>query len=85
MGLWVPAPLISIQHVELSSFQFSKGFQKGHGGSPIPGWFKKTYGIWIQCLVGGLEHGFYFVHLLGMSSSQLTFIFIRGVETTSQF
>ena len=20
----------------------------------------KIYGIWIQCLVGGLEHGFYF-------------------------
>jgi len=29
-------------------------------------------------LVGGLEH-FLFVHILGMSSSQLTFIFFRGV------
>ena len=34
-------------------------------------------------LVGGLEH-FLFVHILGMSSSQLTFIFFRGVETTNQ-
>ena len=32
-------------------------------------------------LVGGLEHEFYFLHImaLGMSSSQLTFIFFRGV------
>ena len=29
-------------------------------------------------LVGGLEH-FLFCHILGMSSSQLTFIFFRGV------
>jgi hypothetical protein len=30
-----------------------------------------------HCLVGGLEHVFF--HILGMSSSQLTFIFFRGV------
>ena len=33
-------------------------------------------------LVGGLEHQFYFpiyIYILGMSSSQLTFIFFRGV------
>ena len=30
-------------------------------------------------LVGGLEHGFYFSHILGILSSQLTFIFFRGV------
>ena len=35
-------------------------------------------------LVGGLEHEFYFSIQLGMSSSQLTFIFFRGVETTTQ-
>ena len=29
-------------------------------------------------LIGGLEH-FFFFHILGMSSSQLTFIFFRGV------
>ena len=28
-------------------------------------------------LVGGLEHDFYFPHILGMSSSQLTMIFQR--------
>ena len=30
------------------------------------------------CLIGGLEH-FLFFHILGMSSSKLTFIFFRGV------
>ena len=36
-------------------------------------------------LVGGLEH-FLFFHILGMSSSQLTSIFFRGVgrKTTNQ-
>ena len=34
-------------------------------------------------LVGGLEH-FLLFHILGMSSSQLTFIFFRWVETTNQ-
>ena len=33
----------------------------------------------IQYLVGGSEHDFYSSHLLGMSSSQLTLIFFRGV------
>ena len=36
-------------------------------------------------LVGGLEHDFYFPIQLGMSSSQLTFIFFRGVQRTNQF
>jgi hypothetical protein len=30
-------------------------------------------------LIGGLEHGFYFSIQLGMSSSQLTSIFFKGV------
>ena len=34
-------------------------------------------------LVGGLEHVL-FSHILGNSSSQLTFNFFRGVETTNQ-
>ena len=34
------------------------------------------------CLVV-LEHDFF--HLLGMSSSELTFIFFRGVETANQY
>ena len=34
-------------------------------------------------LVGGLEHVLFF-HILGISSSQLTFIFFRGIETTHQ-
>ena len=34
-------------------------------------------------LVGGLAH-FLFSHILGFSSSQLTFIFFRGVQTTNQ-
>ena len=32
----------------------------------------------VSYLVGGLEH-FLFSHILGMSSSQLTFIFFRGI------
>ena len=40
--------------------------------------------IYIYRLVGGLEH-FLFFHILGMSSSQLTFIFFRRVETTKQY
>ena len=39
--------------------------------------------MWIQWLVGGLEHVL-FSHILGISSSQLTFIFFRGVQTTNQ-
>jgi hypothetical protein len=36
-------------------------------------------------LVGGLEPwNFMALHILGMSSSQLTFIFFRGVQTTNQ-
>ena len=34
--------------------------------------------IWLSHLVGGLEH-FLFSHILEMSSSQVTFIFFRGV------
>ena len=30
------------------------------------------------------NHGILFFHILGISSSQLTFIFFRGVETTNQ-
>ena len=37
--------------------------------------------IW---LVGGLAQDFYLSIQLGISSSQLTFIFFRGVETTNQ-
>ena len=37
-----------------------------------------------RILVGGLEHDFYFP-IYWESSSQLTFIFFRGVETTNQF
>ena len=33
--------------------------------------------------VGGLEHDFHFFHILEISSSQLTFIFFRGVAPTS--
>ena len=47
-----------VDPLELSSFQ-RVSIYCSHGGSPIPGWFKKN-GIWIQCLVGGLEHAFYF-------------------------
>jgi len=37
-------------------------------------------------LVGGLEHGWIVTfHILEMSSSQLTFIFFRGVETTNHY
>ena len=37
----------------------------------------------MSLLVRGLEH-FLLYHILGISSSQLTFIFFRGVETTKQ-
>ena len=36
-----------------------------------------------RILVGGLEY-FLFSHILGISSSQWTFIFVRGVQTTNQ-
>ena len=43
-------------------------------------WFERklTSGWWFGC------HQFYFPILLGISSSQLTFIFFRGVQTTNQ-
>ena len=40
--------------------------------------------IYIHILVGGLEHVLFVHWQLGMSSSQLTFIFFREVETTNQ-
>ena len=49
-----------------------------HGNYMITGNFRYHF------LIGGLEH-FLFFHILGISSSQLTFIFFRGVETTNQF
>ena len=46
----------------------------------------KSIGIWWGYDTGWwrLEHDFYFSIQLGMSSSQLTFIFFRGVQTTNQ-
>ena len=36
-------------------------------------------------VIGGLEHYFFWLSIqLGTSSSQLTFIFFRGIETTNQ-
>ena len=53
------------------------------GGIPILG---NHHIRTIRCLYWAawwwLEHDFF--HILGMSSSQLTFIFFRGVETTNQ-
>ena len=41
--------------------------------------------IYHKWLVGGLEHQFYFPRNIGFRlSSQLTFIFFRGVESTNQ-
>ena len=46
------------------------------------------HGKWNEMLVGGLEHFdeslFYVFHIWGMSSSQLTFIFSRGVAKNHQ-
>ena len=36
-------------------------------------------------LLGGLEHEFYFSIQLGISSSQLNFIFYKSVETIKQY
>ena len=47
-------------------------FLKGSGSNRFVDWFH----VFIAHLVGGLEHVF---HILGMSSSQLTFILFRGV------
>ena len=38
-----------------------------------------SWSCYILFLVAGLEHQFVFFHILGMSWSQLTFIFFRGV------
>ena len=42
------------------------------------------HGIATLWLVGGLEHEFYFPLILGMSSSQLTFIFFKIIKATNQ-
>ena len=55
-------------------------------------WILEQGGAQIRCkvtsiheLVGGLEHDFLWLSIqLGMSSSQLTFVFFRGIETTNQ-
>ena len=39
----------------------------------------------IAILVGGLEHGFYFVHILGIIQPTDELIFFRGVENTNQY
>ena len=67
---FVPQSLGSWNRVELSHSQFPNYIL--HGG------FK-------HYLVGGLEHFLFFHIILGISSSQLTFIFFRGVETTNQY
>jgi hypothetical protein len=41
-----------------------------------------TFMAEVDLLVGGLEHVLFF-HILGISSSQLTFILFREVETTN--
>ena len=51
-------------------------------GVIIPGYFLNLHSLALYKLVGGLEH--FFFHVLGISSSRLTFIFFRGVETTNQ-
>ena len=54
-------------------------------------WIKKIFrmdimGYLAMNFIGGLEPwNFMKFHILGMSSSQLTFIFFRGVETTNQY
>ena len=54
--------------------------QLGHLVCPWPG---GEFYCNQETLVGGLEQ-FLFFHVLGISSSQLTFIFVQGVQTTNQ-
>ena len=39
-----------------------------------------TRRLMMTWMIGGLEHSFLFSHILEISSSQLTFIFFRGVD-----
>ena len=59
------------------------GNGSGGGSAKTQGKSCRFHMISQGSLVGGLEH-FLFLHILGLSSSQLTFIFFKGVETTNQ-
>ena len=73
----------------LSAAQVALGGAAGRGDGWLSrfvedfGIFSMGYGFNRPWLIGGLEHEFYdfsyFPYILGMSSSQLTFIFFRGV------
>ena len=62
------------RHLQLPTWKFNWiSLDLGFEATSI--WVRTTTYIW---LVGGLEH-FSFFHILGISYSQLTFIFFRGV------
>ena len=65
--------------------QLGKGHHLGWWEPSIKmGNFGHTSNSLQTLLVGGLEHNFDFSIQLGMSSSQLTFLFFRGLETCHQ-
>jgi hypothetical protein len=69
---------VAARHAFFSGIPLEKhGKNNGSEGEDILNKQKKGY------LVGGLDH-FLFSHIYWEESSQLTFIFFRGVETTNQ-
>ena len=70
--------IISVRKRQESENRF-----KGISTRQVYIWGEKTITIFpVKNLVGGLEH-FLFFHILGMSSSQLTPSFFRGVGSTT--
>ena len=81
----LPEPLTSDLEVEARPRSWwipSRSARGGTGGSVAFGdWIGTADLIWLVVTGTWLL----FFHILGMSSSQLTFIFFRGVETTNQW
>ena len=67
---WVPGKFVLAFNGVLSNTSPLDPLERSGGECDARAWY---------ILVGGLEHDFYFPIQLGMSSSQLTLIFFRGV------
>jgi hypothetical protein len=86
--------LFSIINIWDNPSHLTNVFQRGWNHQPVHDleiWWGNPWDPWgwhknvmKHLLVGGLEHLDYFSTQLGLSSSQLTSIFFRGLETTNQ-
>jgi hypothetical protein len=85
---WWAAPWIQVPHVHLTQARSDQRYSQGKIIIPWVTSHHPNLSIRINQHPTGWWLGTYFFmtfHMLGMSSSQLTFIFFGGVETTNQY